>query len=85
MCVMAWGLIATIFVFCIPVGMAYQAMKRETKLAMHIIDRRDAIIARAMNQRGLADEARLEARKMRDQWKFAKIRSDAERTGISEK
>jgi hypothetical protein len=53
-------------------------MRRETKLAMVVLERAAAIEARAMRVMYRADERYAEARKLRDQWKFAKIISDAE-------
>jgi hypothetical protein len=52
-------------------------MKRETRRARVVIDRADAIEARAMRILDRSVERYAEARRLRDQWKFAKIISDA--------
>lgn len=74
MCVTAWLLIGAFFVSLIPFRLAWREMKLEVKRAREIQDRAEARDARA---RAEIIEMRAKARKERDQWKLAKMASDA--------
>jgi hypothetical protein len=74
MCSFAWSLIAGIIISGIALKWWLEDVRLEIKRAKGILDRAEIIERRARNT---ADEILAKARKERDQWKFAKMLSDA--------
>ena len=77
MCGVAWFLLAVILVFCATALWWTLEMKRETEKARGVLARADIIRERAMRELDRALQTRLMARLERDEWKFARICSEA--------
>jgi hypothetical protein len=77
MCPIAWFLLIAIIVFCIPVWLWLQQVKRDHRRAKEVLDHKDAIMLAVMREHDKAIDIRAQARKERDQWKVAKIMSNA--------